>query len=132
MVSEDALEIPPVLRYNNPMLKDLEKPSELVRDPNNVLIGPLLHAEEHNLLLFTDPSVKGWGVHLGNQTMSGLWSDTEKNLQINVLELKAVFLAIRTFQSYLMNKRVLVDSDNVTVVPYLNKQRVPILWKCAW
>ena len=30
-------------------------------NPNNVLIGSPLHAEEHNLLLFTDASVKGWG-----------------------------------------------------------------------
>ena len=92
------------------------------RDPSNVLIGSPLHAEEHNLLLFTDASVKGWGAHLENQTVSGLWSDTEKNLHINVLELKAVFLAIRSFQSHLVNKRVLVASDNATVVSYLNKQ----------
>ena len=92
------------------------------RDPNNVLIGTPLHAEEHTLLLFTDASVKGWGAHLEDQTVSGLWSDTEKNLHINVLELKAVFLAIRSFQSHLLNKRVLGASDNVTVVSYLNKQ----------
>ena len=92
------------------------------RDPNNELIGTPLHAEEHNLLLFTDASVKGWGAHLEDQTVSGLWSYTEKNLHINVLVLKAVFLAIRSFQSHLLNKRVLVASDNVTVVSYLNKQ----------
>ena len=92
------------------------------RDPNNVLIGSPLRAEEHNILLLTDASVKGWGAHLEDKTVSGLWSDTEKNLHINVLELKAVFLAIRSFQSYLLNKRVLVASDNATVVSYLNKQ----------
>ena len=92
------------------------------RDPNNVLIGSPLHTEEHNLLLFIDASVKGWGAHLENQTVSGMWSDTEANLHINVLELKAVFLAIRSFQSHLMNKRVLVASGNATVVCYLNKQ----------
>ena len=81
-----------------------------------------LHAEEHNLLLFTDASVKGWGAHLGDLTVSGLWSDRETNLHINILELKAVFLAIRSFQTHLLNKRVLVASDNSTVVAYLNKQ----------
>ena len=30
MVSENTLEIPPVLRYDNSMLRDFEKPSELV------------------------------------------------------------------------------------------------------
>ena len=87
-----------------------------------VLIGCPLHAEEHNILLFTDASVKGWGAHLGDLTVSGLWSDTEANLHINILELKAVFLEIRSFQTHLMYKRVLVTSDNATVVSYLNKQ----------
>ena len=87
-----------------------------------MLIGSPLHAEEHNLLLFKNVSVKGWGAHLENQTVSGMWSDTETNLHINVLELKAVYLAIRSFQSHLMIKKVLVASDNATVVSYLNKQ----------
>ena len=43
-----------------------------------MLIGCPLHAEEHNLLLFTDASVKGWSAHLGDQTVSGLWLDTCK------------------------------------------------------
>ena len=62
------------------------------------------------------------GAHLENLTVSGIWSDTEANLHINILELKAVFLAIRSFQTHLMNKRVLVASDYATVVSYLNKQ----------
>ena len=67
--------------HSNIMLRDFEKPSELVwRDPNNVLIGCPLHAEEHDLLLLTDASVKGWGAHLENLTVSGIWSDTEANL----------------------------------------------------
>ena len=92
------------------------------KDPKNVLTGSPLYAEEHNLLLFTDASVKGWGAHLGDLTVSGLWSDRETNLHINILELKAVFLAIRSFQSHLLKKKVLVASDNSTVVAYLNKQ----------
>ena len=92
------------------------------KNPKNVLTGCPLHVEEHNLLLFTDASIKGWGAHLGDLTISGLWSDTEANLHINILEMKAVFLAIRSFQSHLLNQRVLVASDNVTVVAYLNKQ----------
>ena len=84
--------------------------------------GCPLHAEEHNLPLFTDASVKGWGAHLENLPVSRMWSDTEANLHMNILEFKAVFLAIRSFQYHLMNKRVLVASDNATVVSYLNKQ----------
>ena len=72
-------------------------------------------------------SVKGWGVHLGNLTVSFMQSDTEINLHINILELKAVFLAIKAFQTHLLNKRVLVASDNATVVSYLNKRGDPVL-----
>ena len=104
------------------MIRDFEKTSDLVENPKYVLKGCPLHAEEHNLLLFTDASLKGWGAHLENLTVSGMWSDTEANLHINILELKAVFLPIRSFQTRVMNKRVLVASDNATVVSYLNKQ----------
>ena len=67
MVSEDPLEVSPIFGHSDSMLRDIEKASlSWWRDPNNVLIGCPLHAEEHNLLLFTDASVKGWGAHLEN------------------------------------------------------------------
>ena len=75
-------------------------------------------------------SVKGWEAHLGDLIVSGKWLVTEtsykslQSLHINILELKAVFLA-KAFQTCLQNKRVLVTSDNATVVSYLNKQRGP-------
>ena len=47
----------------------LKKHPSWWRYPNNVLIGCPLHAEEHNLLLFTDAGVKGWGAHLENLTV---------------------------------------------------------------
>ena len=36
----------------------------------------------------------GWGAHLEQASTKGLWSDREKRLNINVLELKAVYLAL--------------------------------------
>ena len=55
-------------------------------------------------------------------TVSGSWSNQEKALHINVLELKAVFLALKSFQNNILNKRILIATDNATVVSYLNKQ----------
>ena len=43
-------------------------------DPQNVLNGSNLHQKEHNMLMFTDASEKGWGAHLSNCTVSGVWS----------------------------------------------------------
>ena len=45
-----------------------------------------------------------------------------KGLHINVLELKAVFLALRHFKDQCQDQTVLVATDNSTVVAYINKQ----------
>ena len=56
-------------------------------DPQNLLKGSNLHQKEHNMLMFTDASEKGWGAHLNNCTVSGVWQPSERNLHINILEL---------------------------------------------
>ena len=45
-----------------------------------------------------------------------------KRLNINVLELKAVSLALRSFKDQCQNQTVLVATDNSIVVAYINKQ----------
>ena len=65
---------------------------------------------------------EGWGAHLNQSSTKGLWSDGEKRLHINVLELKAVSLALRSFKDQCQNQTVLVATDNSTVVAYINKQ----------
>ena len=92
------------------------------KNPKNLEKGCPLHPQEHNTLIFTDASNQGWGAHLENLTVSGNWTDQEKLLHINVLELKAVFLALKSFQNSILDKRVLIATDNATVVSYLNKQ----------
>ena len=54
--------------------------------------------------------------------LKSLWSDREKRLHINVLELKAVSLALRSFKDQCQYQTVLVATDNSTVVAYINKQ----------
>ena len=63
-------------------------------------------------------------------------SDQEKRLHINVLELKAVSLALRNFKDQCQSQTVLVATDNSTVVAYINKQgethsveMCTLLWK---
>ena len=46
----------------------------------------------------------------------------ESKLHINYLELKAVFLALKEFQSLCVDKIVLVATDSTTVVAYINKE----------
>ena len=67
-----------------------------------------------------DGSNEGWGAHL--EQAKGLWSVREKRLHINVLELKAVSLALQNFTDQCQNQTVLVATDNSTVIAYINKQ----------
>ena len=75
-----------------------------------------------DLQIFTDASKAGWGAHLNERTARGTWSLPESKLHINYLELKAVFLALKEFQDLCIHKIVLVETDNTTVVSYINKE----------
>ena len=74
------------------------------------------------LLLFTDASCAGWDAHLLDQRTSGKWSVEEKMLHINILEMKAVWLGLQSFQKIVTGHRVTVMCDNSTVVAYVSKQ----------
>ena len=93
------------------------------QNPTNVMIGADLHPKDHSIQLFTDASNEGWGAHLNQSSTKGLWSDGEKRLHINVLELKAVSLALRSFKDQCQNQTVPVAMDNSTVVAYINNVR---------
>ena len=67
-------------------------------DEKNVLRGQPLHPLRHAIQVFTDTSNEGWGAHLEDSTARGVWSEPESHLHINFLELKAVFLALKSFQ----------------------------------
>ena len=73
--------------------------------------GADLHHKDHSIQLFTDASNEGWGTHLEHTSTKGLWSDREKRLHINVLELKAVSLALQSFKDQCQNQRVLVTTQ---------------------
>ena len=89
---------------------------------HNVVTGQPLHPIKHALQIFTDASKEGWGAHLNEHTARGPWSLPESKLHINYLELRAVFLALKEFQSLCADKIVLVATDNTTVASYINKE----------
>ena len=60
------------------------------QNPTNMMKGADLHPKDHSIQLFTDTANEGWDAHLEQTSIKGLWSDREKRLHINVLELKAV------------------------------------------
>ena len=91
------------------------------QNPTNVKVLDL-HPKDRRIQLFTDASNEGWGAQLEQATTKSLWSDREKRLHINVLELKAVSLARQSFRDQCQNQTVLVATDNSIVVAYINKE----------
>ena len=59
----------------------------------------------------------------GARTSSiGVWSVQESSLHINLLEVKALFLALQSFQEMVTGHHVTAMCDNSTVVAYINRQ----------
>ncbi|XP_034258760.1 uncharacterized protein LOC117655422 [Pantherophis guttatus] len=70
----------------------------------------------------TDASLFGWGAHLGSQLAQGQWSVQERGLHINILELRAIFRALRKFAPLLRGLDVLIRTDNVAAKAHINRQ----------
>ena len=89
--------------------------------PENVMVGVPLQPPVADLTLFTDSSNTGYGASLENRHFSGKWTAQQAHHHINYLEMLCVKLALEHFLPLLQGKVVLVASDNVTVVSYINK-----------
>ena len=75
------------------------------------------------------------GRESGSSDHTGFWSEEQKELHINCLELEAVILTIKNFLPQLRNQCVLVRSDNTTVIQYICSQggtRSPQLCYKTW
>jgi hypothetical protein len=88
----------------------------------NLTCGVVFPTPPATRVLSTDASLSGWGGHLYDQTASGVWTDLEARSHINLLELWAVRNTVQVFEESLRGCRVLVQSDNSTVVAYMNKE----------
>jgi hypothetical protein len=84
--------------------------------------GPRLGASCHRISISTDASLTGWGAVMDGRFTGGLWQDQHSSWHINCLEMLAVFRALRSFLPDLHGRHVLVRSDNMSVVSYLNHQ----------
>ena len=123
VASEDAL-VPRVRPSSLPVALPEEARRDLswwmVRD--DLLVGVRFGTPAPDLHLYSDASSSGWGAHLLDQNVSGVWSAQEKLLHINLLEMKALFLGLQAFQEDVAGHPVTAMCDNSTVVAYVNKQ----------
>ena len=79
-------------------------------------------AISHRKVISTDASKLGWGALFEGKPVFGLWSDQEKCLHINCLEMIAVENALKRFLPFIQDHHALVRSDNMSVVSYVNRQ----------
>ncbi len=79
----------------------------------------LVHTKK---VVTTDASNAGWGALCEGKPTFGHWSKAEKGFHINCLEMLAVCRACQFFLPDLIGRHVLIRSDNMSVVSYINHQ----------
>ncbi len=70
----------------------------------------------------TDASNTGWGTLCEGKPTFGHWSKAESGFHINCLEMLAVCRACQFFLPDLIGRHVLIRSDSMSVVSYINHQ----------
>ena len=91
-------------------------------DPHFLTSGIQIRPLQADYTIFTDASSQGWGAHMGDSKISGIWTRIDRKLHINCLELKAVTCALQHWAPLLQGHQVMIATDNSTVVSYINKQ----------
>ena len=92
------------------------------RETDRLSQGCPLEVVPPDLMFWSDASDQGWGAHLAESAVSGLWSLSDRSLSINLRELRAVRLGLSHFLPQLEGRVVAVFSDSSTAVAYLRKQ----------
>ena len=80
----------------------------------------LLHSPP-DLVMETDASRKGWGSVCQGVKTEGLWSQMERTLHINCLELLAGSFAVKCFAKGRLCAHVRLRMDNTSAVAYVNR-----------
>ena len=93
-------------------------------DRDRFLRGVVLKQPPPVHTVFTDASCSGWGAHLEREGLMchGVWHQNQSHLHINILEMKAILLALKEFQLILSNFSVMIATNNSSVVAYLQKE----------
>ena len=74
-----------------------------------------------DLFITSDASTKGWGAHREGTSTGGHFTIKEMESHINVLELKAVLLGLKSLCKDIENSHILLKIDNTSAVASINK-----------
>ena len=82
--------------------------------------GRSLSTPVAEVVITSDASTVGWGVTCQSKQAGGPWSREEMRAHINFLELKAAFLALKSFVASKSHMHVLLLMDNITAISFIN------------
>ena len=80
----------------------------------------VIKIEDSTVELTTDASLEGWGAHEADLATGGRWLKEEIGEHINVLELKAILLGLKSLVTS-VDKKVNVRTDNTTALAYVRR-----------
>ncbi len=92
------------------------------KNPRWMEKGVAMGLVHNRKVVTTDASNSGWGALCEGKPTFGHWSKTESGFYINCLEMLAVCRACQFFLPDLIGRHVLIRSDNMSVVSYINHQ----------
>ncbi len=92
------------------------------KNPRWMEMGVAMGLVHTRKVVTTDASNTGWGALCEGKPTFGHWSKTESGFHINCLEMLAVCRACQFFLPDLIGRHVLIRSDNMSVVSYINHQ----------
>ena len=87
--------------------------------------GRPVHLPSPSLIITTDAAEKGeWGASCNKHKIQGRWTQEEASLHINILELKAVLFALKSFAKVyqMTNVHVRFKIDNTPAQAYISHQ----------
>lgn len=84
--------------------------------------GRAIQFRAAEITISSDASREGWGAACAELSTGGPWTQHERREHINLLELKAVFLALQTFVPQERDRHIMLLIDNTTAVSYVNRQ----------
>ena len=87
-------------------------------DLNN---GRCILSTAPQMVIQSDASKSGWGVVCQGQSAGGPWSQEERREHINLLELKAVHMAVLIFADRLKPESIHLQMDNQAALAYIRK-----------
>ena len=81
-----------------------------------------MHLPPPEMIICSDAAkTGGWGAACGAQSTGGTWNMEESALNINIQELMAAELAIKTFTKSMSVKSIHIQIDNTAALSYLVK-----------